>query len=112
MYEFHSRYTNVIGLWTQVHITSILPPESVYEKMVRNFQLDPMEQLKRRIHKVVYHWKDGDEYKTYEMPMSEYRSLDDLRRKATGEDFLSVTDEEMEQLGLGWEDTDVHTGSL
>ena len=112
MYEFHSRYSNIVGLWTQVHITSILSPESIYQKMVRDSQLDPVEQLKRRITKIVYHWKQGEEYKTYEMPMAEYRSLDDLRRKATGEEFLSVSKEEMEQLGLDWGDTDAHTGSL
>ncbi len=112
MYEFHSRYSNVVGLWSQVHITSILPPESTYQKMVQDRQLDPMDQLKRRIHKIVYHWKDGNEYKTYEMPMTEYVNLDDLRCKATGEEFVSVSKEEVEQLGLGWEDTDVHTGSV
>jgi len=34
MQQFHSRYTNVYGLWTKVHITSVLPPEVVYNKMV------------------------------------------------------------------------------
>lgn len=102
MYEFHSRYTNIIGLWTEVHITSVLPPEEVYRNMVHeNQQIDPIDQLKRRITSIVYHYKQGDRYKTYEMPMTEYVDLNDLREKAVGEDFFSVSTEEMQQLGLG-----------
>lgn len=102
MYEFHARYTNIVGLWTEVHITSVLAPEQVYNRMVQEGrQDDPIDQLKRRITTIVYHYKQGDKYKTYEMPMTDYIDLNDLREKATGEEFVSVSDEEVEQLGLG-----------
>lgn len=106
MYEFHSRYTNIVGLWTEVHITSILPPEEVYRNMVtENRQLDPIDQLKRRITSIVYHYKQGDKYKKYELPMTEYVDLNDLRRKATGEETMELTPEDEEQLSmLGWLD--------
>lgn len=100
MYEFHSRYTNIVGLWTEVHITSIMPPEEVYRNMVTDTntrQLDPIEQLKRRITTIVYHYKDGDKYKTYEMPMTEYIDMNDLREKATGQEFIPVTEADYEQ---------------
>ena len=102
MYEFHSRYTNIVGLWTEVHITSILPPEEVYRNMVQadGRQLDPIEQLKRRITAIVYHYKQGSKYKTYELPMTEYIDLNDLRERATGDAWLPVSDDEYEQLGL------------
>jgi len=107
MYEFHSRYTNVVGLWTEVHITSVLPPEEVYSNMVSRLdqRIDPIEQLKRRITSIVYHYKQGDKYKTYELPMTEYIDLNDLCRRATGEEpdengFVPVTPDEYNQLGL------------
>jgi hypothetical protein len=50
------RYSNVYGLWNEVHITSVLPPERVYENMVQdNRHLDTVDQLMRRISFVVYH---------------------------------------------------------
>lgn len=100
LYEFHARYTNIVGLWTEVHITSVLPPEQVYNKMVQDGrQDDPIDQMKRRITSIVYHYKQGDKYKTYEMPMTEYVDLNDLREKATGEEFIEATEEDMEVFG-------------
>lgn len=77
------RYTNGYALWKQVHITSILPPESVYEKMVQeNQQLDTIEQLRRRIDVVVYHYVKNGEYCSFEMPMSQYVNYETLRKAA------------------------------
>jgi hypothetical protein len=81
--QIHARYANVLGLWTEVHITSVFPPEVIYEKMINNNQkIDTYEQLRRRISFMVYHWKEDGEYYTYEMPMSEYTNYDDLKRAA------------------------------
>ena len=103
-YEFHARYTNIVGLWTEVHITSVMPPETVYAKMVKeNTKDDPISQLKRRIDTMVYHYKRDGEYYTYELPMDKYISMDDLKFKATGEEWEEATEEEMEefeQMGL------------
>ena len=75
------RYSNAYALWNQVHITSILPPELVYEKMVQeNRYLDTMDQLFRRIDFVIYHYVLNGEYLTYEVPMSEYVDYAALRK--------------------------------
>lgn len=61
--QCHARYTNIVGLWTEVHITSVLPPEKVYKRMVTdNEDLDSVQQLMRRITTVSYHFKDGNSY--------------------------------------------------
>lgn len=82
------RYTNAVALWDEVHITSVLPPESVYERMVlENRNMDTQEQLNRRIDLVVYHYKECGKYKTVEQSMIEYTGYEDLKKKAHGQDF-------------------------
>ena len=73
--DVHARYTNATALWEVVHITSVYPPESLYQKMVEisDRAIDPIGQLLRRIHYVVYHACMGGNYNKYEMPMEEYR---------------------------------------
>ena len=94
--QFHARYTNVIGLWNEVHISTVLPPEKVYQNMVNeNQNIDTLTQLFRRINTIVFHWKDEQGYHTYEIPMSEYIDYEDLKNRALGKyDFKKVTDEE------------------
>ena len=73
------RYTNAVALWNEVHITSVLPPEDVYSKMVTEYNsLDTFDQLKRRIDIVVYHYFENGHFCTFELPMSEYTCYDDL----------------------------------
>lgn len=77
--QFHARYTNVYGLWTRVIITSVFPPEQLYQKMVDSSRnVDTFEQLRRRINKVVYHYKDEEGYHTYEQSMFEYKDYERL----------------------------------
>jgi hypothetical protein len=45
--------------------------------------LDTLDQLMRRLSFIVYHWKEGDEYKQFEIPASEYRGYDALVARAT-----------------------------
>ena len=48
--QVHCRYNNVYALWTEVHITSVLPPEMVYNRMVtENKEVDTIQQLLRRL---------------------------------------------------------------
>lgn len=83
--QFHARYTNISGLWNEVHISSVLPPDKVYEKMVQENQLlDSQAQLFRRISYVVYHWKDNSGFHSFQLPMSEYVNYEDLENKALG----------------------------
>jgi ABC-type dipeptide/oligopeptide/nickel transport system ATPase component len=79
--EVHARYANPMPLWSEVHITSVLPPEKLYQNMVQeNRSLDSIEQLLRRINYVVYHQKAGGEYHQTKIPMSEYTDYDTLKR--------------------------------
>ena len=69
------RYTNIISLWTEIHISSVLPPEEIYNNMVKeNKDLDTIDQLKRRINLVVYHYKKDKDFYKYEKPMSKYKN--------------------------------------
>ena len=90
----HARYSNVYSLWDEIHITSIYEPHDIYEGMVdiSNRNKDSEYQLLRRITSYVYHWKSDDgQYHEYEIPASEYKSYDDLVRRATESDgFVSV----------------------
>lgn len=72
--QMHARYANTYALWTQVDITSILPPEKLYENIVPELKRsdDGFAQLKRRITTIVYHYKENDSYRTFELPASDY----------------------------------------
>lgn len=74
------RYSNSYALWNEVHITSVLPPERVYQSMVleSNRGFDTIDQLLRRISSVAYHYKDGNENRKFEVPTSEYLNYDTL----------------------------------
>ena len=57
--QMHARYSNVYALWNTIHLTSIFPPKKVYELMVpkEKRSVDTVEQMMRRISKVIYHFK-------------------------------------------------------
>lgn len=78
--QMHARYANTYALWTQVDITSILPPEKLYEAIVPECRQadDGYAQLKRRINTIVYHYKENGVYRTFELPMSEYTDYPSL----------------------------------
>ena len=74
--QSHSRYLNTYNHWDTVIITSVYAPDEIYNFMVdeSNRHTDSFEQLIRRITKVVYHYKDGDEYKTVSVSGAEYKN--------------------------------------
>ncbi|MCF8020270.1 MAG: hypothetical protein K9L62_12845 [Vallitaleaceae bacterium] len=99
--QIHARYANSYALWNEVHISSIFPPEKVYRNMVdsENRTTDPIKQLMRRIDEVVYHYKIGEEYKTYTMNGKMYKDYDDLLGKVYSTvqlegQFVNVEDED------------------
>ena len=49
----HARYANVLSVWNDVHITSVIPIEEWYHN--KNIR-DTFEQLKRRISYITYHY--------------------------------------------------------
>lgn len=86
--QIHCRFANIYALWTEVHITSVLPPELVYKKMVEeNQDLDTVKQLLRRISEVVYHYKQDGEYKTYSVAGDSYKDYDRLKSDAGFDGF-------------------------
>ena len=92
--QIHCRYANVYALWTEVHITSVLPPEAVYHRIVTEHQdMDTIQQLLRRLDEIHYHYRNGDEYRVFVQPAAEYRDYETLK-KAAGADF--------HQCGLQW----------
>ena len=98
----HARYSNIYPLWTQVHITSVLPPERVYAKMVsENQDLDTIAQLLRRINYILLHYKTNEEYHTFELPMCNYQNYEDLVNLAfQGKETWREIDESSETFPL------------
>lgn len=102
----HARYADVYALWNEVHITSVFPPESVYQNMVNDSVqgIDSIQQLLRRLTAVIYHYKKDNEYCTFELAGEDYISYTDLKLKcasqteSTSDDFLQLSDEEAEQI--------------
>lgn len=92
--QIQARYTNAVSLWDYVHITSVYPPELVYSNMIpnNNKEVDSYEQLRRRIDFIVYHYKNGDEYLTHEVPMSEYVDYNSLRLLVHSSEFVKLPD--------------------
>lgn len=77
------RYSNAYALWSEVHIFTVIPLEMLYKAMVEeNRSVDTIDQLKRRITMVVYHYRENGEYKTFELSGENYTNYDDLRRLA------------------------------
>ncbi len=85
--QLHARFSNVLSLYEEVHITSIYTPDEIYGSMVerQNQKVDSLSQLMRRINLIVYHYKDEQGYHTYEMPSDEFTTYKDLRDKAQPE---------------------------
>lgn len=86
--QFHCRYTNIYSLWNEIHITSIMTPEMVYARMVSSHEqsIDPLQQLKRRISYIVYHYKLDGKYLTHTIPMGEYVDYTTLKSAIVFED--------------------------
>lgn len=97
--QIHCRYANAYALWNEVHITSIYPPEKAYTFMVDETSrtIDSVQQLLRRINTIVYHYKDGNEYKSFALPASQYISYEDLKQRALGhsDGFITVNASEI-----------------
>lgn len=91
--QFHARFANIVGLWTEVHITSVKTPDMVYHALITDEserEIETFEQLKRRINFIVYHWKVDDNYYEYSMPMIEYKGYEDLVRRACSSQFYKL----------------------
>jgi len=95
--QIHCRYSNAYALWNEVHITSIFPPERAYSFMVNAEQQsdDKILQLYRRINTIIYHYKDGNDYKLFSLPMSQYTTYEALKTLALSDSdgFMKVTED-------------------
>lgn len=82
--QLHCRYTNVKGLWTEVHVTSVYPPDEVYDFMVASDKRnhDQLLQLLRRIDEIVYHYIKDGEFRTISIPGNDYVNYDSLKSRA------------------------------
>ena len=91
--QYHARYENITGLWNEVHITSVKTPDMVYRQMINEQErgVETYEQLKRRIHYIVYHWKDEYGYHEYQIPMEQYKDLETLSLQALKSAFQQLS---------------------
>lgn len=87
--EMHARYANVVGLWTEVYITTVKSPEQVYAKMIENedSETDPISQLLGRLTDVSYCYRvnrpdgtkrdrDGNPAEFYRYACADYKGLE------------------------------------
>ena len=89
--QYHARYSNGYALWTEVHITSVFPPEYIYSGLVNeNVKgIDSINQLLRRIDNYIYHYKNKKgEYKTYKIKGDEYIGYGDLIKRAKDDEDI------------------------
>lgn len=89
--QYHARYSNGYCLWTEVHITSVFPPEYIYSGLVNENAkgIDSINQLLRRIDNYVYHYKNKKgEYKTYKIKGDEYIGYGDLIKRAKDDEDI------------------------
>lgn len=102
--QVHARYSNIYALWDTVHISSIFTPSQIYKMLVpeKKRKYDPIDQLYRRIHTIVYHFKTDDEgYKELQIEMKKYLALinqkiniDTLAKNLIAKGLDTLTDEE------------------
>lgn len=99
--QFYARYTNVYGLWDEVHISSVLPPEMVYSRLVKDDKdVDTFKQLKRRLSEVVYHWIEDGEFKQFTLSAEKYTTYEGLKISARGMEGGFLKLEEYEQIEI------------
>lgn len=103
--QTHSRYSNSYNLWKEVYITSVYPPEALYQNMVAHeYQdIDSYTQLMRRINKIVYHYVENGEYKTFSIDSKDYTNYGELRRQAfnlnqVDDGFIQISEAEQLQI--------------
>jgi hypothetical protein len=93
--QTHSRYANTFNLWDTVYITSVYPPENIYKIMVAHEFQDVDSYT--RINRIVFHYTENGQYKTYAIDGKEYKGYEDLRERATG-GFAKLPDAELPNL--------------
>ncbi|CAM3210175.1 replication protein RepA [Streptococcus pluranimalium] len=106
--QVHARYSNIYALWDTVHISSIFTPNQIYKMLVldKKRKHDPIDQLYRRIHTIVYHFKtDDEEYKELQIEMKKYLELinqkiniDTLAKNLLSKGLDTLTDEEFSEI--------------
>lgn len=84
--QIHCRYANVYMVWDEVHITSVYPPEEIFDLLTKdlNRDFDTFIQLKRRLTTVVFHYKSGENYFQYSIPADAYTDFYALKYRALG----------------------------
>lgn len=80
--QTHCRYTNTYNLWTTTIITSIYGPDEFFDIIIdkNRRNIDRFEQLKRRLTKIVYHYKENGAYKTYSISPENFFSSALIRK--------------------------------
>ena len=75
-HEVPARYSNRLAVYSEVHLSSIFPPEKIVPPN------EPLKQLLRRIDEVVYHATAYGRYVTVSVRGAEYQNVKQLERLA------------------------------
>lgn len=100
--RFHARFNDIVGLWEEVHITSVYAPEVLYRKMVdyHDRDIDSIDQLMRRLTEIHYHYLDAQKkFQVYKMAAKDYTNYNALVAAAAGDassEFVNLTAVDMD----------------
>lgn len=113
--QTHSRYANSYNLWNEVYMTSVYPPEALYQNMVskEHQDIDSYTQFIKRINKIVYHYIENGEYKTYSIDSKDYTTYEDLRNQVanlnqSNKDFVELSETEQLEIPFYYDDSESH----
>lgn len=85
--QIKCRYGNAYALWSETHITSVLPIEEVFRLSVDSInEHESFEQFRRRIDYMHYHYKKDGKFLVHTIPMSEYVDYASLQSTLTIQD--------------------------
>ena len=82
--QIHCRYEDAYAFWNQVYLTSVYPPEEIFEMLVppEKRDHDTFDQLLNRLDVIVYHYRKDGEYREFRLPADQYTNYADLKRMA------------------------------
>lgn len=85
--QTHCRFKNTYNLWNTVIITSVFPPDKLYQNMVEKCDrdIDSFKQLQRRFSYVFYHYVEDGEFKVVSLPAKDYKDEHDFLTRTVGD---------------------------
>jgi hypothetical protein len=109
VHPYHARYTDKYGIWSEVHVSTVIPPEFCYMDDGSRRVEDVQRQLFRRISEVDYHYEvpcydedDPRRYRYVSMEGKEYFRRGSDRIEGLKRQAFEVVERECGERGYDW----------